>query len=200
MSRSESLKAHCAKPETKIARSKAQKRAWENPERRAAASKTAKAQGADPDIIKKRKNGFASLEVLTCDTCGLQAKKHAMTRHSRRCWTACSVADCSHVHHMKGYCRHHFKLSQYAKTFKITAEEMFDIFARSDSRCEICGTELVPHGMHSSSRKNIACIDHDHLTGAVRGILCFRCNSALGHFSDSAEIVHRALQYLKDRG
>jgi len=199
MSRSESLKAHCAKPETKIARSKAQKKAWTNPERRAAASEVARQQGADQEIIEKRKKGFSKLEILECEVCGLQTRSHSMSRHKRRCGTLCEVELCEQDHHMKGYCRHHFKLSQYAKSFGITSEEMFSVFAHSNGKCEICKTKLVPHGLAAETRKNVACIDHDHDTGKIRGILCFRCNSGLGHFSDSAELVALALEYLQDR-
>jgi len=39
-------------------------------------------------------------------------------------------------------------------------------------------------------------VDHDHDTGKVRGLLCSRCNAALGLFKDSPEILVRAEDYL----
>jgi len=39
-------------------------------------------------------------------------------------------------------------------------------------------------------------IDHDHATGAVRGMLCFRCNAALGQLGDSPATLVRAARYL----
>jgi hypothetical protein len=196
--RSASLKLHCASPEVKEARSKSQKKAWEgDSERREKTKKAAEAQGKDPAILAKRKASFASLPIETCKTCGIQAKKHAMTRHKAKCGSTCSVEKCKETHYMKGWCFHHFKLSQYAKHHKISPEQMFAIFARANGQCEICKKPLGLHGTKLRNSKNTACIDHCHTTGKVRGVLCFNCNSALGHFSDDTETIKIAINYLQ---
>jgi hypothetical protein len=41
------------------------------------------------------------------------------------------------------------------------------------------------------------CIDHDHQTGEVRGILCRTHNKALGIFGDSVEGLEKAIGYLR---
>ena len=50
--------------------------------------------------------------------------------------------------------------------------------------CVICGdeTKLV--------------VDHDHVTGKVRGMLCNHCNRGLGHFRDDPTLLEFAAQYL----
>lgn len=39
-------------------------------------------------------------------------------------------------------------------------------------------------------------VDHDHATGAVRGLLCRPCNTLLGHARDKVEFFRRCLRYL----
>lgn len=41
-------------------------------------------------------------------------------------------------------------------------------------------------------------IDHDHVNGYMRGILCQACNGGLGHFKDSPQILKSAMDYLED--
>lgn len=52
--------------------------------------------------------------------------------------------------------------------------------------CAICGGSLV-------EREHV---DHDHITGRVRGILCGHCNNGLGLFKDNRESLIRAVAYL----
>jgi hypothetical protein len=59
-------------------------------------------------------------------------------------------------------------------------------------RCGNCGTDAPPR---SGSQPGI-CLDHDHQTGAFRGLLCNRCNLALGFAGDTREGLLSLLAYL----
>lgn len=60
--------------------------------------------------------------------------------------------------------------------------------------CNICGDELQRR-KRGETRKQ-PCIDHDHETGVIRGILCDRCNHGLGHFRDDPKLLMNAIAYL----
>jgi hypothetical protein len=58
------------------------------------------------------------------------------------------------------------------------------------NRCAVCKRER----MVGEKRFHV---DHDHITGKVRGILCFKCNSGIGLFRDNPVLLHRVIEYLK---
>jgi hypothetical protein len=69
--------------------------------------------------------------------------------------------------------------------YGLTPEAFADLLAIQDGRCAICRGPMVK-----------PCVDHDHETGLVRGILCDPCNRGLGCFADDRERLQRALAYL----
>lgn len=60
-----------------------------------------------------------------------------------------------------------------------------------DNCCAICGRHAL------SSRYGTLCLDHDHRNGAPRGLLCQRCNTALGLLDDDIGRLAAATEYLK---
>lgn len=73
-----------------------------------------------------------------------------------------------------------------ARNYGLTPEAYAALLERADGRCEMCREVL----------KRI-CVDHDHTTGAVRGLLCNGCNGALGRLGDNEAGLLRALAYLR---
>ncbi len=60
--------------------------------------------------------------------------------------------------------------------------------------CAICG---LPETRVVKGKLNRLAVDHDHTTGRVRGLLCFRCNTCLGRFEDNVELLRAAEAYLE---
>lgn len=75
----------------------------------------------------------------------------------------------------------------FMRGYQITRAEYAALLAKQDGKCAICG--ICPEAKRLS-------IDHDHETGAVRGLLCNNCNFAIGLLRDSPALVSRAALYL----
>lgn len=61
---------------------------------------------------------------------------------------------------------------------------------RQDNRCAICGIEKQDEGREFA-------IDHDHLNGHIRGLLCMPCNMMLGFARDDVSLLAAAMRYLE---
>lgn len=98
-----------------------------------------------------------------------------------------------HKKEYKAYVKAHPEVHRRSalKTFyKLTMEEYDKMLIKQDGKCAICS------GAQEELKKPLV-VDHDHNTGAVRGLLCPNCNHGLGRFKDSLEIVQRAVAYLQ---
>lgn len=62
--------------------------------------------------------------------------------------------------------------------------------------CKICN---LPEKILSRNRDRVKylSLDHCHKTKKIRGLLCHSCNTALGHFRDSIELLQSAINYIK---
>ena len=73
----------------------------------------------------------------------------------------------------------------------ITPEQLVDRYERQEECCAICKKEIE---LIDSA------IDHNHVTGEFRGVLCKQCNRALGMFNDSPTVLRSAVEYLEAFG
>ncbi len=76
------------------------------------------------------------------------------------------------------------KLKQYA----LTPERYDSILVGQEGKCSIC--RRLPH-----PDQRLA-VDHCHTTGQVRGLLCFKCNQAIGALDECPERIFSAIEYL----
>lgn len=84
--------------------------------------------------------------------------------------------------------------SKLKKNFGITLERYNELVLQQDGKCAIC--KELETTVINGSLTSLA-VDHDHTTGRVRGLLCCKCNRALGLMKDSVEILESAKEYLR---
>jgi hypothetical protein len=81
--------------------------------------------------------------------------------------------------------------SEIKRRYKLSIEQYNAMLVIQGMKCKICSKQ---HD-HALKRGRLY-VDHDHQTGAVRGLLCGACNSGLGYMKHNKEILIKALAYL----
>lgn len=72
--------------------------------------------------------------------------------------------------------------------YGLTKQSYHAMMDAQHQRCAICGDGATP-------ARNFS-VDHDHESGKVRALLCNRCNTGLGQFRDSPDLLRKAIVYL----
>jgi hypothetical protein len=84
-----------------------------------------------------------------------------------------------------------FSLSSHLRrSYNIDIEGYKRLLSEQDDGCAICGTKKCRTGYRLA-------IDHDHMTGKIRGLLCQSCNIGIGGLKDDIELLKKALKYLE---
>lgn len=109
-----------------------------------------------------------------------RAKKSGLADYCRSCHNRVTAEGIAKDH---GSGRSYQLKRRYGLTEDVVSAEM----RRQGGYCLIC---LHRRDLH---------VDHDHDSGEFRGMLCFRCNGALGQFKDDPRIMRRAVDYLEAR-
>jgi len=89
-------------------------------------------------------------------------------------------------HYVQTYWKHHLK-----KYYNMTPDDYNKLFDNQRGCCAICGK-------HQSNIERKLFVDHSHLTGQVRGLLCFNCNAMLGNAKDNPDFLISAVDYLNN--
>lgn len=80
-----------------------------------------------------------------------------------------------------------YKNSELIRNYGITLEQYQQMIEQQNGLCGICNKVLFKPN-----------VDHCHLTGKVRKLLCKSCNTLLGQAKDSVDILQNAISYLKE--
>lgn len=136
-----------------------------------------KAPLTDVDLEKRR---------ATCPVHGPGVPLRIRDRGTATVYVACSR--CDRASHGSGQSKKARNRRARHTKYGLTDAEFAIMSEAQAGRCLIC-----------QQRADRLCIDHDHKTGAVRGLLCHRCNVGIGWMNDDPKILTRAAKYLRRR-
>jgi N12 class adenine-specific DNA methylase len=72
------------------------------------------------------------------------------------------------------------------RRYNITEEEYKTLLESQQNCCDICKIKV-----------DELCIDHCHKTGKIRSLLCHKCNTAIGLFSEDTKVLQNAIEYIQ---
>lgn len=129
---------------------------------------------------RRNRDGFQS----RCRSCQKEIHRDYYVRNSESVIARTKVWAANNPEKVKILSRNR----QRVRLYGLTSQDYDALMESQSSRCAGCGDEFgdtMPH------------IDHDHMTGAVRGLLCGPCNKALGMAADSSERLIGLARYLQ---
>lgn len=106
----------------------------------------------------------------------------------------CIIEGCGKKIKGLGLCRNHY---QMYKIYKVHPNEYYKKLKEQDNKCAICGCEETSLFKNIPGKIKKLAIDHNHETGKIRGLLCWRCNSVLGRLNENVELIDKMIGYLK---
>jgi hypothetical protein len=77
------------------------------------------------------------------------------------------------------------------RSYGISLEDYNEMFLKQEGCCAICNK-------HQSEIEDTLNVDHDHVTGKVRGLLCRKCNTGIGLLQDDFYILLSAAHYIQE--
>jgi hypothetical protein len=117
------------------------------------------------------------------------------------------------IYHKRGTCKdctnaymrarnhhpdHHAKYLESARNSRIKTSyglspDDFDaLLLLQNGGCAICGAK------YGRKIKDRLAVDHDHITGKVRGLLCAKCNRTLGMLTETPQTLRRMAEYIEN--
>lgn len=79
-------------------------------------------------------------------------------------------------------------------SFNLSFDDYLQMFNAQNGVCAICNQ---PETHRRQGKLKTLAVDHNHKTGAIRGLLCSDCNTGIGKLKDDPKVLRSAIQYLE---
>lgn len=111
-------------------------------------------------------------------------------RAQAKAWKANNIDRCRETN--KKWNSNNYSKKRYRELkqkYNTTPEHYDEMLTIQNHSCKICG-------IHQDKLNRKLAIDHCHITGKIRGLLCLHCNALLGYCKDKVDLLDRAKAYL----
>ena len=134
-----------------------------------------------------------------CRKCG--SVKVLISNGSLRCSTCRRRRSREYYHRSQRY-RKTMRDQYYKRTYGVSLTDLERLLVSQKHRCAICRTHWKECPAPKASRYETVFVqhlyvDHDHMTSAVRGLLCNNCNAAIAFLKEDPNILSSAITYLQ---
>lgn len=134
-----------------------------------------------------------------CPRCG--SVKKALSSGILRCATCTRTWNRDYYH--KSERRRRRQRHWYVeRKYGVSIEYLEQLFEKQDRKCAICGRDWMQCPLAKNSRYDMVFlqrlyVDHCHVSGRVRGLLCNNCNLGIGLLDEDLERFDAAKEYLR---
>jgi hypothetical protein len=99
--------------------------------------------------------------------------------------------DCSNKCAKEYYQKNKERITEYVreKKYGINADEFNNLLEKQNGCCAICGKKYEKRLRFS--------VEHDHISGKIRGITCHKCNIGIGMFEENVYTLKSAIEYIE---
>ena len=137
---------------------------------------------------ENRRNKYKSdpdwrAHILASNRAHRLARKEEINAKRRHRWASDHAYREKQLAPRRGRCQRREQLKVH---YGITLEDYNRIYTDQGGACAICGAVT----------QRALCVDHCHASGNVRGLLCRKCNTGLGCYNDSPDLMLKAIAYL----
>jgi hypothetical protein len=132
-----------------------------------------------------------------CKVCNLAIRKAKYAENPKKYIDRVTAWRRAHPEHISAYYREYRQRPERKRAdreghlrrkYGITVDDYERMLVEQSGGCAVCAAPPPERGsLH---------VDHDHETGAVRGLLCVSCNNAIGAFREQYALFQRAADYL----
>lgn len=147
----------------------------------------------------------SGLEIQQCVTCGkdFQPSRSKQLACSMKCYRKSPAGFASADRQNSGRRlagssdvekRRAENFRQNIRKYGLTVPQYEAKLAAQNGVCMICGKPPRENGKRAAARLHI---DHDHVTGAIRDLLCLSCNRGAGYFKDDPALMRAAAEYIE---